>query len=69
MTYVPPKIDTAPYVNWGKLNAVHRTAARNLADLMGYVEEIAVLREAPELDREAVQIARDLACRLDLELP
>jgi hypothetical protein len=69
MTYVKPEVDYAPYIDWRSLNAVHRTAARDLADLMGYVEEVAVLRDAPELDREAVQIVRDLACRLDLEMP
>lgn len=69
MTYVKPAVDYAPYIDWRSLNAVHRTAARDLAALMHSVEEIAILREAPELDRKAVRIVRDMACRLDLEMP
>lgn len=57
------------YQDWGKLNPWHVDAARDLVRLMGTVDQVAVLRDAAEYDREQIAVVRDMATRLAEELP
>lgn len=57
------------YQDWGRLNKWHIASARDLAELLVTVAQVAVLRGSPEEDREAVEIVRAMAERLSLELP
>lgn len=57
------------HTDWGRLNSWHIRSARDLADLMTTVAQVAILRGSSESDREAVEIVRAMAERLALELP
>ncbi|WP_349427477.1 hypothetical protein [Microbacterium sp. LWS13-1.2] len=57
------------YTDWGKLNAWHRATARELAQQMLTVAQVAVLRDAADIDREHIQTVHDMAVRLAEELP
>ncbi|MEV8239544.1 hypothetical protein AB0O90_04865 [Microbacterium testaceum] len=57
------------YTDWGRMNRWHISSARDLADLMQTVAEVAVLRGSSEEDRKAVEVVRAMAQRLALELP
>jgi len=57
------------YKDWSALNKWHLASARDLANLMDTVAQVAVLRGSAEEDREAVEVVRAMAERLALELP
>lgn len=57
------------YTHWGRMNRWHISSARDLADLMGTVAQVAVLRDSSPEDREAIEVVRAMADRLALELP
>jgi len=57
------------YTDWGRLNSWHIRSARDLADLMQTVAQVAVLRDSSPEDRAAIEVVRAMAERLSLELP
>lgn len=60
---------TTAQTDWGKLNVWHRAFARELAELMVTVAQVAILRDAADIDREQIELVGEMAHRLAKELP